>query len=304
MARSLKLSIITLCSSAALVACSADDGSEDSVSGSAETTAATTQAADDVLGVGDSFDVPCGFTDDSTCMTIEIIDIIDDAQCANGETKNGKFVAVEMSATMPEGADEEFTSPFRSFPWRASTSDNKISKVMDEVSCDDASYLNLMDEFPGYSAEGIAFLDVPADTGMLHFAAAENRDYKISVKGTRDGKSAQSSSSTMKPTDAQQDKAPAPGSQQGGAQQREQPPHTTQQNKQRQAPQSQQIEQEAPGAGEPVIGITQAPGQENPRPLDKQIASCGDASMHQPGTTFFTDGTSGWTQQCASQMGF
>ncbi|SNV77922.1 Uncharacterised protein [Corynebacterium imitans] len=53
---------------------------------------------------------------------------------------------------------------------------------------------------------------------------------------------------------------------------------------------------------EPVIGFTGAPGQEAPQVMDKQIASCGDPSIHETGTTFFTDGTSGWTQQCASQM--
>lgn len=30
--------------------------------------------------------------------------------------------------------------------------------------------------------------------------------------------------------------------------------------------------------------------------------SCGDVSLHEVGTTFFADGTSGWTQQCADQM--
>ncbi|WP_297589367.1 hypothetical protein [uncultured Corynebacterium sp.] len=51
-----------------------------------------------------------------------------------------------------------------------------------------------------------------------------------------------------------------------------------------------------------MIGFTGAPGQAAPQVMDKQIASCGDPSIHETGTTFFTDGTSGWTQQCASQM--
>jgi hypothetical protein len=37
--------------------------------------------------------------------------------------------------------------------------------------------------------------------------------------------------------------------------------------------------------------------------LDKEISSCGDPSIHETGTTFFTDGTSGWTSTCAAQMG-
>lgn len=52
---------------------------------------------------------------------------------------------------------------------------------------------------------------------------------------------------------------------------------------------------------EPPIGYTGAPGHSTPGPLDKTIASCGSPDMYQRGTTFFTDGTSGWTQQCANQ---
>lgn len=57
------------------------------------------------------------------------------------------------------------------------------------------------------------------------------------------------------------------------------------------------------GQGNCVSGYTEAPGQVDPHCLDKAIASCGDPNMHQQGTTFFTDGTSGWTAQCAAQMG-
>lgn len=52
---------------------------------------------------------------------------------------------------------------------------------------------------------------------------------------------------------------------------------------------------------EAPIGYTGAPGHSAPAPMDKTIASCGSADMYQRGTTFFTDGTSGWTQQCANQ---
>lgn len=51
-----------------------------------------------------------------------------------------------------------------------------------------------------------------------------------------------------------------------------------------------------------AYGYTEAPGTENARCLDKQIASCGDTSIHEMGTTFFTDGTSGWTQTCQNSM--
>lgn len=60
----------------------------------------------------------------------------------------------------------------------------------------------------------------------------------------------------------------------------------------------------APAAPSPVIGFTGAPGVDFPRVLDKTIASCGDPMIHETGTTFFTDGTSGWTEECANQMGY
>ena len=53
---------------------------------------------------------------------------------------------------------------------------------------------------------------------------------------------------------------------------------------------------------EPVVGYTEAPGQVAPQVMEKQIASCGEPSIHETGTTFFTDGTSGWTENCAAQM--
>lgn len=50
----------------------------------------------------------------------------------------------------------------------------------------------------------------------------------------------------------------------------------------------------------PVIGMTEAPGAAQPSVMNKVIQSCGDdPMMYQPGTTFFTDGTTGWTEQCA-----
>ncbi|MCT2188937.1 excalibur calcium-binding domain-containing protein [Corynebacterium kefirresidentii] len=37
-------------------------------------------------------------------------------------------------------------------------------------------------------------------------------------------------------------------------------------------------------------------------PAEKTVSSCGDPSIHERGTTFFSDGTSGWTQQCSDEM--
>ena len=58
----------------------------------------------------------------------------------------------------------------------------------------------------------------------------------------------------------------------------------------------------APVTSAPVMGFTGAPGIDSIRPLDKTISHCGDPMMYQTGTTFFTDGTTGWTETCSQQM--
>ncbi|QAU51322.1 hypothetical protein CPELA_00085 [Corynebacterium pelargi] len=52
----------------------------------------------------------------------------------------------------------------------------------------------------------------------------------------------------------------------------------------------------------PVMGYTEAPGQTRTTPMNKVIERCGTKGLHERGTTFFTDGTSGWTEQCAVHM--
>lgn len=50
----------------------------------------------------------------------------------------------------------------------------------------------------------------------------------------------------------------------------------------------------------PPVGFTGAPNGD-PQPLvGKTIDYCMDGDMYQPGTTQFTDGTTGWTQECAT----
>lgn len=71
------------------------------------------------------------------------------------------------------------------------------------------------------------------------------------------------------------------------------------------AEQPQQDEIPAPDedqASEPVIGMTEAPGAAQPTEMNKTIQSCGEVGLHETGTTFFTDGSTGWTEQCSSTM--
>ncbi|MEY8577247.1 hypothetical protein AALI21_02925 [Corynebacteriaceae bacterium 6-324] len=58
--------------------------------------------------------------------------------------------------------------------------------------------------------------------------------------------------------------------------------------------------QQAP-AEAPVRGFTGAPGSPIVD-IDKTISHCGDPMMYETGTTFFTDGTTAWTETCSAQM--
>lgn len=58
--------------------------------------------------------------------------------------------------------------------------------------------------------------------------------------------------------------------------------------------------QQAP-AEAPVRGFTGAPGSPIVD-IDKTISHCGDPMLYETGTTFFTDGTTAWTETCSAQM--
>ncbi|WP_157662953.1 hypothetical protein [Prescottella equi] len=59
-------------------------------------------------------------------------------------------------------------------------------------------------------------------------------------------------------------------------------------------------EEPAPTTAQWPIGMTGAPGHDSPAPMvGKTVDYCMDQSMYQRGTTKFTDGTTGWTEQCA-----
>jgi len=53
-------------------------------------------------------------------------------------------------------------------------------------------------------------------------------------------------------------------------------------------------------ASQAPIGFTGAPNGAPAPLLGKTISYCMDQIQYQSGTTMFTDGTTGWTQQCAN----
>lgn len=56
------------------------------------------------------------------------------------------------------------------------------------------------------------------------------------------------------------------------------------------------------GSAECLVGSMGQPQFSGTECLNKVVSHCGDPSNMETGTTFFTDGTSGWTQQCANSM--
>ncbi|AZA10357.1 hypothetical protein [Corynebacterium gerontici] len=82
----------------------------------------------------------------------------------------------------------------------------------------------------------------------------------------------------------------------------EEPTTTVTVTQDRETVEQQTVTETVEPAPAPVMGYTEAPGQTTPTPMNKVIQSCGQKGLHERGTTFFTDGTSGWTEQCAAAM--
>lgn len=136
------------------------------------------------LSVGESVDVPCSMylEAEGDCMSLTLTDIVPHAACPESYGHSGRFISLSFEATMPDSADPEFSSPFRSFPWSVVTSSNQKSSVMDESMCNgDSSQLDLMQEFPGYSALGTAYLPVPEDASEVHFESDNEPLFVVNV---------------------------------------------------------------------------------------------------------------------------
>lgn len=249
------------------------------------------------LKVGEKFKVPCGYQQDDTCMEVEIKNIAElgtadsatSSQCPELEYQplqpNEKIIYIDLHATMPENVGEDFSSPFRNQPWRAITKAKRISQAPN-LFCDvNQTHHDLADEFPGLSADGRFYLKVPESVALLQVKNHELiATIDVSAPGQADGgqnnQSKKRSGAAPNPTT---NATPAPV--------------TT-------APIEPATETTAPAQPDNrPIGTTKAPGLEAPHPLEKTISSCAtDYTLYQRGTTFFTDGTSGWTEECAAAM--
>lgn len=137
--------------------------------------------------------------------------------------------------------------------------------------CDvNQTHHDLADEFPGLSADGRFYLKVPESVALLQ---VKNHELIATIDVS------------------------APGQADGGQ---------NNQSKKRSGAAPNPTTNATPAPAQPdnrPIGTTKAPGLEAPHPLEKTISSCAtDYTLYQRGTTFFTDGTSGWTEECAAAM--
>ena len=236
----------------------------------------------------------------------------DSAKCSELEyaplKENEKLLFVDLSATMPDDAEKEFHSPFRNDPWRAVTKAKEISRASHLLCDTNNNHLDLADEFPGLSASGRFFLKVPASTTALQIkeheliATVDVSQLRKGSKTPEDHGAAKGRAQAPNPTTT-----PQSNLQNSSANNAEVPSNS--------APDSSATPAPTAAPNRPVngiasnstddrpVGFTKAPGLEDPHPLNKTVSSCAtDYTLYQRGTTFFTDGTSGWTEQCAAAM--
>lgn len=112
--------------------------------------------------------------------------------------------------------------------------------------------------------------DEPAGSESTTSTSSESSTTKSSESSSSSSSSTSTSSEQPKPTSTGSSTPPAPSS-------------TT-------------------NSGGGPTGYTEAPGVTDPTPMNKTIQKCGDVSIHEIGTTFFTDGTSGYTTYCDGVM--
>lgn len=135
----------------------------------------------ETLSVGESVEVPCSMyrLGDGSCMTIILTDIQSNAVCSSNYAEPGRYVALTFDASMPSNADSDFSSPFRSSPWSVVTSDRRVTQTRQDITCGEASYLDLLAEFPGYSASGTAWLPVPDNATEVRFDVSHEHLFSI-----------------------------------------------------------------------------------------------------------------------------
>ncbi|WP_297005354.1 hypothetical protein [uncultured Corynebacterium sp.] len=270
--------------------CTSDDSGDAGDSSVASTTAAPDYGNMGVAVKGDGTTVTV-----NAAYTTDTVRRYTDGSWTNGEERpsqevnareNGTFVVVETTVTNDTDRDMDLT---------CHSTGGYVSAVLQTDP--EALYqpVESLYEIPGnpecnrnlgsgFDAEMTWVFEIPADREATFFnfrTDTSDKDATAFIRLDKFGEKPSTSVQAPEPTDAAEAASHTP----------EVVPDT------QPAP---QVEQYDP---DPVFGFTGAPGVDSPHQLDKEITSCGDTSIHEVGTTFFTDGTSGWTSTCAAQMG-
>lgn len=207
------------------------------------------------------------------------------------EDKN--LIKATIRITTKESTDEFFTPG--DFPVSARWSALMDDGVNKSLSSSDSCFNEDTDPWErplqtGDTEIRTHYMEVPKDATALRLTDRRNGarwEFDLSTQLKK------ASSPTSSPAPAQQDNVRA--EQPAVA---EAPSHET---PIQQAPIEETPVDNAPAAT-PVRGFTGAPSASVIEELDKTISHCGDPSLHQTGTTFFTDGTTGWTENCSAEM--
>lgn len=196
--------------------------------------------------------------------------------CSANTTLPGEITKQGFSATIQIGP-----SSITQWLWPSEfyyvDADGKIAKNLetsDANPCSGPGGNAFIDLPPNSGADGRVTLDVPNTTEVIGYHTTQGgQDIRVEW---------------ILPDTATSTMSEAPVTQQApGAE-----PTPTLEQTQPAATQSQ-------AATAPPVGYTGAPNGD-PQPLvGKVIDYCMDSSMYQAGTTMFTDGTTGWTQDCA-----
>lgn len=252
-----------------LAACSSGTGDDTDSTATNSTTSETSEA--DGLNARGAVEVALGETatvirDGVTVLEVSGTALSTDG-CAANTTLPDEITKQALSATVTVGP-ETITQWLWPSDFYYVDDAGKIAKnidTSDATACTSATS-SFIDMPANASADGIVTLDVPNAARVIGYHTTQGGQ-DIRIEWTLpDIAPTTTTSSAEEPTG-------------------QQPPATD--------------EQPAPGA--PPVGYTGAPNGP-PQPLvGKVVDYCMTDPMYQTGTTMFTDGTTGWTQECAAE---
>lgn len=137
------------------------------------------------VSLGEPISVSCSETSNETCMTVTFTAIRAHSSC-DAESTTGQYpniIAVDATANRTAVIDSDFTSPFRSFPWSAATTDNHVVDVSPSDPCVMSSdQLRFMQaELPGTTTTGTLYVGTADDVNRLIFSPNHQGPYILSV---------------------------------------------------------------------------------------------------------------------------